>query len=86
MTGITCSRCERPAPVDLEPADGGGDPSLLPVLIPPDGWIGDPDGDGLICCATPEEIEAWMAGLERVELEMQFVDVDPDYDDPLAAA
>jgi hypothetical protein len=58
-----------PAAEDELVADGGGDPSLLPVLVPAGGWIGDPDGDGVICgdCATPEEIVAWMADLALVE-------------------
>jgi hypothetical protein len=50
--------------------DGRGDPSLLPVLVPPDGWLRDPDdaNGGLICeCATPQEIAKWMAELNLVE-------------------
>jgi hypothetical protein len=35
----------------------------------PDGWIGDPDGDGITCgeCATAEEIEDWMRGIATIE-------------------
>jgi hypothetical protein len=78
MDRLTCSRCARPAPFVIDADDEGGDPDLPRVVVPPEGsdWIGDPDGDGLICCATPDEIAAWMEGLELVGLEMQFADVD----------
>ncbi len=56
---IACARCNRPAPVDPDDLTcPGGDPSLLPVVVPPSTkWMPDPDGDGLICrgCATEEE-------------------------------
>lgn len=62
--------------------DGGGDPSLLPVLVPPDGWIGDPEdaNGGLICgdCASPGEIADWMASLELIE---SVLDEDDDEDE-----
>lgn len=68
-----CARCRRPAAIDPEEliGDGGGDPSLLTVLSPPDGWIGDPDDDGLVCgdCATPEEISDWMEQMAVLEEE-----------------
>lgn len=71
---ITCARCDRPADIDEAElaTDGGGDPSLLPVLTPPDGWIGDPDGDGIVCgdCATPDEITQWMESSEIIENEI----------------
>lgn len=40
--------------------DSGGDPALLPVVVPPAGWLPDPDAtsdDAFICkpCATPGE-------------------------------
>jgi hypothetical protein len=61
------TRKEQSAPVDEGEltGDGRGDPALLPVVIPPDGWIGDLEDPeiGLICgaCARVEEIAAWMA-------------------------
>lgn len=71
MTVAWCERCRCPAPIDASDltGDGGGDPSLLPVLIPPPGWIGDPDSDGLVCgaCATVDEIVEWMANIAMVE-------------------
>jgi hypothetical protein len=71
---ISCPRCNRPAPVDLDEltGDGGGDPALLPVVVPPDGWIGDPDSDGLVCgdCATPDEIARWMDDCSIMERSM----------------
>lgn len=72
MSGvIRCARCGCPSPVDVLEfeGDGGGDPSLLPVLIPPDGWLGDPDGDGLLCadCGEPDEITEWMDDLDLGE-------------------
>lgn len=64
MTVAWCSRCGRPAPISEEEltGDGGGDPALLPVLTPPDGWIGDPDSAGVVCgdCSAVAEISAWM--------------------------
>jgi len=63
----TCNRCDTPCPVVMEPTDGGGDPSLLPVLIPPPGWLGDPDDlhGGVVCCAcaTNAEIVEWMTNV-----------------------
>lgn len=72
MTLIHCSRCKLPIFGIEEPAsDGGGDPSLMQVLIPPNGTLGDPDdpNGGVIHghCATTTEISEWMAGLELVE-------------------
>ncbi len=73
MTVAWCSRCRCPAPIDESEltGDSGGDPSLLPVIVPPDGWIGDPDDadGGIICggCANPEEIVQWMADLATVQ-------------------
>jgi hypothetical protein len=62
---IACARCGRPMPDVREDelrGDVGGDPSLLPVVIPADGWIAVPDGDGVICgeCSMAEEITAWL--------------------------
>jgi len=56
-------------PADELGGDGGGDPALLPVLVPPDLFIGDPDGDGVICeaCATPDELEADRETLSEAE-------------------
>jgi hypothetical protein len=60
-------------PVDPDElvGDGGGDPYLLPVVVPADGWIGDPDDadGGLICCdcATPGEIVDWMDDMATME-------------------
>jgi len=61
-TVVWCSRCNRPAPINEAAlaGDGGGDPSLLPVLIPPGGWLPDPDDeDRIICrpCATEAELD-----------------------------
>ncbi len=71
MTVAWCVRCRRPAPVDADQLVGpeAGDPSLLPVLPVPEGWLGDSDGDGLVCgdCATPQQISDWMAGAELIE-------------------
>lgn len=71
---IACARCGKPAPVDLHEltGDGGGDPALLPVVVPPDGWIGDPDGDGVICgdCATLDKIVTWMEGAAAAEEDL----------------
>jgi hypothetical protein len=59
---LGCSRCDCPAPIHVDELTGDGPgPSgvAMPVVIvPPDGWIGDPDDDGVICgdCATPDEI------------------------------
>ena len=69
---IRCSRCGRPAPIDPEElVDGGGDPSLPVVVVPPQGWIADLDDDegGLVCgdCAEPWEIVEWMAGMALAE-------------------
>ncbi|MEJ7790182.1 MAG: hypothetical protein WKF29_09905 [Thermoleophilaceae bacterium] len=74
---IRCSRCDKPAPVTEEltgptfdPDDGTpNDPNLLVVLVPPAGWIGDPDSDGIVCgdCAEPEEIREWMADVAEAE-------------------
>jgi hypothetical protein len=68
---IRCPSCEQPAPISERElvGDAGGDPSLLPILIPPDGWIGDPDGDGLLCgdCAPPRAINDWMDDFELAE-------------------
>jgi hypothetical protein len=77
MTNVWCSRrgpdCLHTCEVDDDEltGDGDGDPSLLPVLAPADGWINDPDGDGLICgnCASPDEIAEWMADLALVEAD-----------------
>lgn len=76
MSRVHCPRCGLPCPVRLDPGDGGGDPSLLPILIPPDGWLGDP-GDangGVICgdCATTHEISEWMAQAAFVESDMRY--------------
>ena len=66
-----CTRCGFPLPIteDELTGDGGGDPSLLVVIVPPDGCIGNPDSDGVIhgYWAYPEEIEEWMAGLAVLE-------------------
>jgi len=68
---ITCARpaCGRPAPVDLDElrADGGGDPALLTVLVPPPGWLPDPDGEGIVCgaCATADEHDEHADRLEH---------------------
>ena len=48
---VTCPRCGTQAPVrvaDLT-GDGGGDPSLLPVVVPADGWIGADDPESVVC-------------------------------------
>ncbi len=74
---ITCARCGKPAPITGEELTGDGPgPSraAMPVVVvPPEGWIGDPDGDGIVCgeCAEPEEIAEWMAGLEQVESSLR---------------
>lgn len=75
MIAAWCSRCGRPAPVDPDEltGDGGGDPALLPVVVPPDGyirgWIGDPDSEGVVCgdCAEPWEIAAFWDDLDLLE-------------------
>ncbi len=38
---IRCYRCWRPAPVHISELEGdsGGDPALLPVVVPPQGWV-----------------------------------------------
>lgn len=75
---IHCSRCEKAAPVteadltgpSLDPDDGTpNDPSLPVVLLPPDGWIGDPDSDRIVCgdCAEPDEIREWMADVAEAK-------------------
>jgi hypothetical protein len=71
---ISCARCNRPAPVNLDEltGDGGGDASLLPVVVPPDGWIADPDdadGHSLVCdiCATFVEEMKYRGDLVVVE-------------------
>jgi hypothetical protein len=57
----------------------GGDPALLPVLPVPDHFIGDPDGDGVICeaCASPAELAHWQADLdvlaEQVKREVRHL-------------
>lgn len=58
-------------PVD-EHGDPVGDPSLLPIVVPPHGWFDDPEAtqdDQFVCvnCATTEEIANWMAGAAEVE-------------------
>lgn len=79
---IRCARCDKVAPIVLDEivGDGGGDPSLLPVVAPPEGWIGDPDGDGIICgeCATPDEIRTWMADMEHVETTLLSMAAEPE--------
>jgi hypothetical protein len=61
---IACARCGDEVPLDLDElvSDGGGDAGVLPVIVPPDGCIGDPDGDGVVCgeCAEPSEIQHHM--------------------------
>ena len=80
---ITCARCNRVAPVDPDDLmGGGGDPSLLVVLVPPPGWLGDPDGDGILCrgCATAAELAEWDAVLaegERIIAEIVEADGGP---------
>ena len=53
----------------------GSEPSLLPLIVPPDGWLSDPDDPegSLICgdCATVEEISDWMGGLALAEQVME---------------
>jgi hypothetical protein len=64
---IRCSRCDHDAPSECDAVqaligDGQGDPSLLPVLTPPEGWIVDPDDDErVVChgCATSAEAAAY---------------------------
>lgn len=74
--GCLVWRCRFPAPIDASElqGDGGGDPSLLVVVVPPESWIGDPgDPDGcLVCgdCATISEIAEWMVGLALIEQGM----------------
>jgi hypothetical protein len=58
--------------VERQAAERFADPRdvwSVTMLIPPDHFLGDPDGDGVICgsCATVDEIAAWMNGLELVE-------------------
>ncbi len=67
-----CARCRRPAPIDPDEltGDGGGDPSLLPVLVPPPGWLPDPDDeDRIICrrCATEAEVDEDAERLDEAE-------------------
>ena len=82
MAVIRCTRCGFPAPIEPDEVtgDGGGDPSLLVVVVPPDGWIGDPEDDhGGIChcdCASPHEIEEWMA--QNAQIERSLGDQDDD--------
>lgn len=73
---IECARHENEAcqektliAADELTSDGGGDPLLLPVLIAPDGWMDDPDGDGLICrrCATKDELNHLIDQREALE-------------------
>jgi hypothetical protein len=65
--------------------DGGGDPDLLVVAIPPGGWIGDDDDPeaGLICPtgATPDEHEVWTERLAQSELIL--VELPDELDDDL---
>lgn len=80
---IACSNCRCPAPIDLDEltGDGGGDPSLLPVFVPPDGWLLLPDGDpdnperDLLCgdCASDEEIVEWMADGAKAQAVLERV-------------
>lgn len=60
--------------VDVDELGDGGvrDPRLPIVVAPPDGWIGDPDGEGAVCtnCATTEEIATYMA--ERAGAEQMI--------------
>lgn len=68
---IACARCGATCPLDYDELRcPGGDPALLPVLIPPEGWLapGD-DPDLLVCadCASPKEVAAYMAQLAGIE-------------------
>lgn len=85
---VTCARCGRTAPIEAEELTGPtltaddetpNDPTLPVVVVPPDGWIGDPDSDGIICgdCATPEEIAEWMADGEAVERGLEAPPEEP---------
>jgi hypothetical protein len=40
------------------------DPTILPTIVPPEGFIGDPDGEGIIHaeCATRAEKVEWLEG------------------------
>ncbi len=79
-----CARCRRPAPIapDELAGDDGGDPSVLPVLVPPPGWLPDPhDEDRIICrpCATDEaeldEYDQALDDTERVIFDEQVAQV-----------
>lgn len=84
---VWCARCGRPAPISvadltgptLDPDDPTpNDPTLPVVVVPPDGWIGDPDSDGIVCgdCAKPEEIRESMADQAEAEYLLEHDDED----------
>jgi hypothetical protein len=76
-----------PSPLWLEPTDGGGDPALLQLIVPPEGYIAatdqDEDEDGIVCadCASPEEIADHMARLAELGEIMQTIYNDEEHGD-----
>jgi hypothetical protein len=65
MRVARCSRCRLPAPggEDELVGDGGGDPALSVVLVPPARFLPDPDDNGIMHadCLTAEELGEWVA-------------------------
>jgi hypothetical protein len=67
-------------PVD-EQGQPMGDPGVLPIVVPPEGWFDDPvrDEDEQFVCverATPAEVEQEMAQREEAERLMHRDDPD----------
>jgi hypothetical protein len=88
-TRRTSPKCSRSFDVDDDDLHGPvdeqgqpmGDPSLLPMVVPPEGWFNDPvldEDEQFVCveCATPAELEQEMA--EREEAERLMRQDDPD--------
>lgn len=72
-------------PVDEDDlvGDGGGDPSLLPVVVPSAGWMVDPDDPDRFInrgCATQDELDE----LTSPEFRVASADEDDDLDGDLA--
>jgi hypothetical protein len=89
-THQSSSKCRRSFEVDEDDLRGPvdeqgepmGDPSLLPIVVPPEGWFDDPsldEDEQFVCveCATPAELEQEMADREHAERLMRQDDLDP---------